>query len=128
MSLPLNTFQLVLRRDLATGWTKVDWASHLPLGRFSHIDTICESTSICPISETNPLFADYQRACRQARTLNAPLLAEQQQDNLSRHWLPIPLSLNDPTVNTGPDDFGNYLANASQAFYRLCANIAEASQ
>ena len=125
MKLPVNAHQLVLRRDSATGWARVDWASHIPLGRFIHIDVICDAQTIAPISKDSPLFASYERACQRARSLNVLLLQEQYQKNRTQNWLVVPLDLNDETVNTQPDEFGNYQAVATQAFYRLGRNAAE---
>ncbi len=125
MKAATNSHQLVLRCDSAFGWARVDWASHIPLGRYTHIETIFESEAVVPVSPGCSFFEIYQRACERAQAINAPLLAEQNTQNLAAGWLPVPMDLNDPAVDTTADSVGLYHATAAQSLYRLSGNIVE---
>ena len=126
MEIKANPQQLVIRIDTASGVAKVGWAAELPLGRFEHIDLVCEAAHCQPLTKTHPHYADYLQACIQAKKFNAPVIQNQYRENRSKSWLPVPLDLNDEKVTTNPDDFGNYQTLAMHTFFRLCRNHSEA--
>lgn len=98
---------LVLRVDTTTGLHVVGWDSDMPIGRFRHVEVICEtqcSQRIGPHSENHAL---YLAACDKARTLNIPILEQQVHEALRRGWIQIPLDLHATHSNISPDSFGN---------------------
>ena len=113
---------LVLRRDTATGFYAVGWDSDMPIGRFAHIEVICETASSEPIGPTHELHDAYTTACQKACAFNAPLLEEQCQHATARGWLPVPLDLHRSTQIIGADVFGSQQVCAMQTRHRLCGN------
>lgn len=127
----VNPQQLVLRFDSATGFAKVGWAADLPVGRFVHIDIIgeaqnCEAFIHGDLPRGHPLYEAFRRACRRAREINKPLIAQQQEIYISKGFYPVPLDLKDPNATTVPDVFGIYQEAAMRALFRLTANFAMA--
>ena len=119
----LNSQQLVLRRDSATGFAKVGWAVDLPIGRFIHVELIGESASCGPISQNSPLFDQFRQACRRAKTINQPLITAQQCSLRAKGCVAVPLNLNDADAVTDPDEFGIFHEAAMTALFRLTANF-----
>ena len=119
----LNSQQLVLRLDSATGFAKVGWAADLPIGRFIHVELIGETDSCGPISKANPLYKAFYQACGRAREINQPLILAQQQSLQAKGCLSVPLDLNDDNIATGPDQFGDFREAAMAALFRLTANF-----
>ncbi len=123
MHFHLNSQQLVLRVDSATGFAKVGWAADLPIGRFVHVELIGETPSCGPILQNNPLFEEFQQACRRARKMNQPLIAKQQHNLLAKGCIAVSLDLNDDSAVTEADEFGNFHQAAMAAMFRLTANF-----
>ena len=113
---------LVLRRDTATGFYAVGWDSDMPIGRFAHIEVICETTSSEPIGPTHELHDAYTAACQKACVLNAPLLEKQIQQAINKGWLAVPLDLHQSTQSNDADVFGSQQVYAMQTRHRLCGN------
>jgi len=113
---------LVLRRDTATGFYTVGWDSDMPIGRFTHIEVVCQTTSSEPIVPEHEFFAEYTAACRKACNLNAPILEIQIQEAMAKGWLAVPLDLQRSTQTISPDPFGSQQINAMQTRHRLCGN------
>lgn len=113
---------LVLRRDTATGFYAVGWDSDMPIGRFTHIELVCQTTSSEPIAPEHEFFADYTAACHKACALNAPLLEIQVQEAMAKGWLAVPLDLHRSTQRIEPDPIGSRQICAMQARHRLCDN------
>lgn len=123
MNSRVNPNQLVLRRDTATGFAKVNWASEMPLGRFDHIKLVCEARDCMPLSPDNPIYNDYQLACDTAKAINEPLLTMQIQECCAKGWLSVPLNLDQNHSDLLADDFGSYQTAAMRALFRLTANV-----
>jgi hypothetical protein len=123
MQTHLNSQQLVLRLDSATGFAKVGWAVDLPIGRFIHVELIGEAPSCGQISQNSPLFEEFHQACKHARKMNQPLIAAQQRSLQAKGCLAVPLDLNDDKAVTEPDEFGNFHEAAMAAMFRLSANF-----
>ena len=113
---------LVLRRDTATGFYAVGWDSEMPIGRFTHIELICQTASSETITPQHATYATYMAACHKAREFNAPLLEEQIRQALVKGWLSVPLDLQQALSAYKPDLFGCLQVCAQQARYRLCRN------
>lgn len=121
-----NPRQLVLRRDTATGLTLVGWETDLPLGRFEHIELICESVrNILPDSNSE-YYESYQSALAHARQENRFMLKQQVQHNLSNGWYRIPFELAHDQQVMMADSMGNYAAAAMQLLYQLTQNRQQA--
>ena len=69
-----NSRQLVLRRDTATGLTLVGWDAELPLGRFEHLELICESKENRLPERTSEDYHTWQTALHHARQSNQFML------------------------------------------------------
>lgn len=115
---------LVLRRDTATGLSKVGWAADMPLGRFEHIQSVCEVQDF-PDTPSHPQHQDYVAACRRARQLNAPLIEHKRRCLQESGCIPVPLDLDERNRRIEADAFGSYQYLAQQARYRLSANANE---
>lgn len=113
---------LVLRRDTATGFYAVGWDSDMPIGRFAHIELICETASSEPIGPQHEFFAAYTAACQKACELNSPLLEKQIQQAISKGWLAVPLDLHGSDSAIDSDLFGRRQVLAMHTRHRLCAN------
>lgn len=120
-----NSQLLVLRRDTATGFSRVGFHSELPLGRFEHIALICEVPSCTPVQPDSPFFAEYAAACEIACQLNHQLVEQQQQQNQLQGWLNVPLDLGEPQSTIQGDEFGSYEVQAQKTLYRLTRNVTE---
>lgn len=113
---------LVLRCDTATGFFKVGWDTDMPIGRFSHTEVICETTSSETITPDSPYYSDYTSACRKACVLNAAKLEAQQATSQAQGWIQVPLNIHHPDLEVNPDPFGIWLDLAMQTLHRLCNN------
>lgn len=121
-----NPRQLVLRRDTATGLTLVGWEFDLPVGRFEHLDLICEVSDYILPDITSEYFATYQSALRQARQANRLMLAQQARLNYAKGWRIVPFELAHHRQALGADSFGNYAAAAMQLHYQLTQKAKQA--
>jgi len=117
-----NPRQLVLRRDTATGLTRVGWDSDLPIGRFEHYKVICEISDSRLPDIDSPHYTNYQAACCTAREANAALLEKQIQHHTSQGWLHVPLGLSSNTETLQADEFGNFTAAAMSLMFELTHN------
>jgi hypothetical protein len=124
MTISPSSKLLVLRRDTATGFARVGWATDMPLGRFAHIEQVCE-TGHYPLDDRHPQYRLYCLACRRARHLNQALIDDQHQSLVQQGCVPVPLTLNDASAEDGADEFGSYLSSAMRALFRLTANVTE---
>lgn len=121
-----NPRQLVLRRDTATGLTLVGWATDLPVGRFEHLELICESaSSILPECDSE-YYASYQSALDLARQANNLILEQQVRLNQSQGWYRVPFALAHDQQTMRADSFGNYAAAAMQLHYQLTQKCKQA--
>lgn len=121
-----NPRQLVLRRDTATGLTLVGWAADLPVGRFQHLELICESANnILPDSESE-YYASYQSALHHASQANQLMLERQARKNQSKGWQRVPFELAHDLQPMKADSVGNYAAAAMQLQYQLTRNCKRA--
>ena len=126
MSYKPNPKQLVLRRDTATGMTLVGWEEDLPVGRFEHIELVCESSkSILPECDSENYVA-YQSALQNARQANQLLLEQQVRDYLSRGWFLVPFELAQNPEAMKADSFGCFTSAAMQLHYQLTYNRSQA--
>lgn len=121
----LNPRQLVLRRDTATGLTQVGWESDLPIGRFEHLELVCELDDIHLPDAGSKHYHEYQAACRRALQANIELLDLQSRSNEAKGWLLIPFELVDDEMRLRADAFGNCFAAAMQLMFYLTANIKD---
>jgi hypothetical protein len=122
MSDKSNPRQLVLRHDTATGLTLVGWEEDLPIGRFKHLELICElSKNILPAPDSKDYDA-WQSALDHARQANQLMLQEQVQHHQSKGWLQVPFELAQQKETMMADRVGNYAAAATQLQYQLSQN------
>ena len=119
MSTNLNPRQLVLRRDSATGLTQVGWEQDLPIGRFEHLDLICELTENTLPGFDSEFFDTYQSALQQAREANRLMLEQQIRHNMSKGWYRVPFELVHRQETMMADEFGSYASAATQLQYQL---------
>jgi hypothetical protein len=121
-----NPRQLVLRRDTATGLTLVGWETDLPVGRFEHLELICESAkNILPDSDSE-FYDSYQSALQHARQANNLMLETQARHNLSKGWYRVPFDLAPNRQAMQADSVGSYAAAAMQLHYQLTQNRKQA--
>ena len=126
MSTKPNSRQLVLRRDTATGLTLVGWATNLPLGRFVHLELICESAkNILPDSDSE-YFGSYQSALQHAHQANNLMLEQQVRYNQTKGWYRVPFDLAHDQQEMKADSVGNYAAAAMHLHYQLTRNRKQA--
>ncbi|MDH5180937.1 MAG: hypothetical protein OEZ39_02525 [Gammaproteobacteria bacterium] len=123
MSLPTNPHQLVIRRDTATGLTRVGWDEDLPGGRFTHLDLVCEVSHHSLPDSDSEHYAAYQTALQTARKANAALVATKISTNRAKGRYPVAFALAGGELSLQPDDIGNYSAAAMQLHYHLTRNI-----
>jgi len=117
-----NPWQLVMRRDTATGLTHIGWAEDLPLGRFEHLALVCEaSTAVLPVKGSEQ-YPAYQLALENAQQSNIGLLEQQASFNRSRGWYAVPFTLVQDRDNAHPDSVGSYAAAAMQLHYQLAGH------
>ncbi len=122
MSFQLNSRQLVLRRDTATGMTLVGWDAELPLGRFEHLELICESDkNRLPECDSEDYVA-YQSALHQARQANKLLIEQQFREHRSKGYYLVPFELATHQDAMQADCFGNFSTAATQLQYQLTHN------
>lgn len=121
-----NPRQLVLRRDTATGLTMVGWETDLPVGRFEHIELICDSLENILPEIGSEYYEAYQSALHQACQENRILLEQQVQQNLSKGWCRVPFELAGNQDVMEADQFGNYAEAAMQLHYKLTQNCKQA--
>ncbi len=114
-----NPRQLVLRRDTATGMTLVGWEEDLPVGRFVHIELVCEVAKYILPDPDSEFYDIYQSALDHACQANQLILDQKIQENQSRGWYRVPfeLALNQQSLQA--DRFGNYSDAALQLHYQL---------
>ena len=111
---------LVIRLDTATGFYKVGWDSDMPLGRFTHIEKICKTTSSAAITPNHPLYEQYQQACLTATQYNKKPLTTQHHQLFEKGWLPVPLSLHNLISSTQADEIGCFVQPATKLMQKLC--------
>lgn len=122
MEIKPNPRQLVLRRDTATGMAQVGWETDLPIGRFQHLELICEpEDSLLPRLESKH-YAAYQAACMHAREANTLLLQQQRQQRLVQGYLYVPFELSPDSSALCADQFGNYQNAAMKLLFQLTRN------
>lgn len=115
-----------MRRDSATGLTQVGWESDLPLGRFVHLELICELTENILPDSSSEFYTAYQAAIQQARQANALMLEQQRQQNQAKGWYLVPFTLAQRQADLESDCFGNYTAAAMRLHFLLTRNIKPA--
>jgi len=121
-----NPKQLVLRRDTATGMTLVGWEEDLPVGRFEHLELICElANNILPERESED-YASYQSALHNARQANRLMLEQQVRYHEAQGWLRVPFELAHNQEAMQADSFGNFTTAAMQLCYQLTQNRKQA--
>ena len=126
MSNQPNPRQLVLRRDTATGMTLVGWEEDLPVGRFEHLELICESAkNILPECDSED-YVSYQSALHHARQANHLILEQQVRDHQSNGYYLVPFELATNQDAMKADGFGNFIAAATQLQYQLTQNRKQA--
>lgn len=126
MSYKSNPRQLVMRRDTATGMTSVGWDVELPLGRFAHLELICETEQNLLPQPESQAYPSYQAALDEARRANQLCLQRQTQQNQRKGWYQIPFALADEQQVMQADRFGNFFAAAMQLHYQLTQNRRQA--
>ena len=118
-----NPKQLVLRRDTATGMTLVGWEEDLPVGRFEHLELICElANNILPERESED-YASYHSALQNARQANCLTLEQQGHDHQAKGWALVPFEL---AVTRKTDSFGNLTTTVMQLYFQLTRNCKQA--
>lgn len=126
MSERINPRQLVLRRDTATGLTQVGWESDLPVGRFEHLELICELSENRLPDINSEFYAAYQAALHHSRQANALMLEQQIQDNQAKGWYRVPFDLFRHRQKLTADNVGIYTAAGMQLHYYLTHNAKQA--
>jgi hypothetical protein len=127
MNLTGNPRQIVLRRDTATGLTRVGWETDLPIGRFEHIELICEQhDNHLPLPHDSENYSLWQQAISRAREANTLFIQQQIQQLNSKGWWPIPFELSSHRGSLSADEFGNYSAAAMQLLFELTRNVRDA--
>jgi hypothetical protein len=121
-----NPRQLVLRRDTATGLTLIGWEEDLPVGRFEHLELICESADNSLPDNDSEDYRSYQSAIAQARQANTRMLDQQVQQHQAQGWYPVPFALAQDAQTMKADRVGNYAAAAMQLHYQLTRNCQQA--
>lgn len=121
-----NPRQLVLRRDTATGLTQVGWETDLPVGRFEHLELICELTENRLPDTNSDYYAAYQSALDSAREANTLMLERQVRHNIIKGWYIVPFALAQRRQVLEADSFGNYSAAAMQLHFQLTQNDKQA--
>jgi len=122
MSYKPNPKQLVLRRDSATGMTLVGWEEDLPVGRFEHLELICESSKNILPDIDSKYYDVWQSALYKARQANFLMLKQQVQQNQSKGWVLVPFELAENRDAMAADRVGSYTAAAMQLHYQLTEN------
>lgn len=117
-----NPRQLVLRRDTATGLIQVGWDPDLPVGRFEHLELICELMENVLPDTGSEYYDAYQTALQHAREENRFMLEQQAQLNQSKGWYLVPFKLARDQQGMVADSVGNYVAAAMQLLYQLTRN------
>lgn len=126
MSSKPNPKQLVLRRDTASGITLVGWEEDLPIGRFEHLELICElAKNILPECDSED-YASYQSALHNARQANRLILEQQVRYHQSKGWLLVPFELAHNQEAMQADRFGNFTTAAIQLNYQLTRHRKQA--
>lgn len=120
-----NPWQLVLRRDMATGLMLVGWSDDLPLGRFEHLSLICETVSAVLPAKDSEQYIFYQAAMETARNSNFKVIEQQSEDNRQRGWYEVPFALIDNISGMPPDDIGSYAAAAIKLQYQLAGHCRQ---
>lgn len=126
MSSKANPKQLVLRRDTATGLTLVGWETDLPVGRFEHLELICESSKNILPDSGSEFYDAWQSALQHARQANNLVLGQQVRHNQSKGWYRVPFELAPNRQAMQADSVGNYAAAAMQLHYQLTRNRKQA--
>jgi len=122
MSHKPNPKQLVLRRDTATGMTLVGWDEDLPVGRFEHLELICESANNNMPEYDTKGFASYQLALHNARQANQRIVEQQVRHYKSKGWILVPFELSHDHEAMKADSMGNFSAAAMKLHYQLIKN------
>ena len=117
-----NPQQLVIRLDTATGLARVGWAVDLPLGRFSHLELICENDNCSALNSKDPLYPQYLLACEKSAALNKKLLDRQAETNLANGWMRVSGTINGIYRPIEADVVGSYCSNAMALLYELTRN------
>ena len=126
MSNKTNPRQLVLRCDSATGLAQVGWETDLPLGRFEHLELICESHDYTLPDIRSEHHAAYQAALVRARQANSLMLQQQTRHHQASGWYRVPFALAPPQAELQADSVGSYTAAAMQLHFILTQNIKQA--
>jgi len=119
MTSRLNTRNLVMRRDRATGMIQVGWDADLPRGRYEHLAVICNSTSYCLPDRDSNEYQAYQSALHEARQVNQRVLAEQVRRNQAKGWMPVPFDLAENPDTMIADRVGSFADAAMQLQHQL---------
>ena len=125
MSNRANPRQLVLRRDTATGLTLVGWETDLPMGRFEHLELICELNDAILPDLGDECYAAYQAALQCARQANSIMLAQQIRHNKAKGWYPIPFELAASPLASEADSLGHFTTAAMQLHFQLTRNFKQ---
>ena len=126
MSYKPNPKQLVLRRDTATGMTLVGWEEDLPVGRFEHLELICELAKNILPERDSEAYVSYQSALHNARQANRLMLEQQVRDHQLKGWVLVPFELAYDQAAMKADSIGNFTAAAIQLNYQLTRNRKQA--
>jgi hypothetical protein len=102
--------------------TLVGWDVELPLGRFEHLQLICESTKAVLPNSDSEYYDDYLSALEHARQLNHRVVQEQIRQSQSQGWVEVPFTLAHKQEAMRADKVGNYAAAAMQLLYQLTRN------
>ena len=120
-----NPRLLVLRRDTATGLTQVGWETDLPIGRFEHLEVVCELNDNRLPNLDNEHYVEYQAALLSARETNASMLDEQSRHHMTKGWLFVPFELSPKGPLLVADIFGSFSAAAMKLLFQLTHNTKQ---